>query len=113
MSFKDPSFQDRTASAADAKKKALDGLRAKPALDPEIVAQRAAVREAKETAEREKRDAKRAAEDQVKREKAEAKAAAIAAELAAAEARKPKPIMTEEQRKALRDARYAARKGRK
>lgn len=113
MSFKDPSFQDRTAAAAEAKKKALDSLRAKPALDPQVVAERAAAREAKEAAERAKRDAKRAAEEQAKREKAEAKAAAEAAALAAKEAAKPKPIMTEEQRKALRDARYAARKARK
>ena len=47
-SFKDPGFQERTASANDAKLKALEKLRAKPAIDPAVVAERAAARAAKE-----------------------------------------------------------------
>ncbi|WP_333922862.1 DUF6481 family protein [Sphingomonas sp. LR59] len=76
-SFKDPSFQDRTSSAAAAKQKALEALKAKPPIDEAVVAERLAAREAKELAEREKRAAKRAAEDEAKAaKKAEAEAAA-------------------------------------
>jgi len=42
-SFKDPGFQERTASANDAKLKALEKLRAKPAIDPAVVAERGRV----------------------------------------------------------------------
>lgn len=105
-SYKDPSFQDRVASAAEAKKKALDKLRAKPPIDPAVLAERAAARERREAAEAEKRAAKAAA----------ARAAAAAAAATAA-AEKPAPykptFATEAERKAARDARYAARKNRK
>ncbi len=113
MSFKDPSFDDRTAAAAAAKQKALDMLRAKPALPPEEVAARKAAQEARDAAKLEAAAAKKAERDQEKEAKAEARAAAKAAAEEARQKSKPKPIMTEEQRKAIRDARYAARKARK
>jgi hypothetical protein len=69
MGFKVPDFTERAALAREAKERALEKLRAKPAPDP----------------------------------------AAIAAKVEAAAA---KPLTAEEQ-KAIRDARYAARKARK
>ena len=97
-SYKDPSFQERTALAKQAREKALALLAAKPAPDAELIAQRKAAREAKEAAAREKSAARKAAI-------AEAKAAKLAASQVP---EKPKP--TEAELKAARDARYAARK---
>jgi hypothetical protein len=106
-SFKDPSFQDRVGRAAEAKQKALDALRSKPPVDEKVVAERKAAQERREAAQAEKRAAKKAAEDAAAQAAADAKAAAEA-EIAAA----PAPL-TEEEKKAARDARYAARKSRK
>lgn len=98
---KDPSFQERAGRAAEAKQKALDALRAKAPRDPALVAERQAARLKKEAAAAEKRAAKREAA-----EAAEAARAAPAPE-------PPSPGPTEAERKAARDARYAARKSRK
>jgi len=106
-SYKDPSFGDRIGRAAEAKKKALEQLRSKPPIDEKIVAERAAVRLKREAAEAEKRAAKKAAEQADKERKA-AEAAAAAAKAVVAP-----PAQTEAERKAARDARYAARKNRK
>jgi hypothetical protein len=103
-SYKDPSFQDRVGRAADAKQKAIDALRARPAADPAALAERAEARERKEAAQAEKREAKKA--------EAEAAAEAKAAEAAAA-AEAVRTAPTDEERKAARDAKYAARKNRK
>jgi hypothetical protein len=103
-SFKDPSFQDRIGSAAEAKKKALDNLRTKPPLDEKRVAERQAARLKREAATAAKRTARKSA-DQAARD---SKAAELEAQTAAAAA-----LPTEAERKAARDARYAARKGRK
>ena len=107
--YKDPGFEERVASAARAKAKALEQLRAKPPLDEAAIAQAKAAREAREAREAEKREARRLAKeaaDDAKREKA-AEAAAQA------EAVKAEANLSEAERKALRDARYAARKNRK
>jgi hypothetical protein len=103
-SFKDPSYQDRIGSAADAKRKALDHLRSKPPRDEKLVAERQAARLKREAAAAAKRTAKKSA-DQAARD---SKAADQAANAAAASA-----LPTEAERKAARDARYAARKDRK
>jgi hypothetical protein len=95
VSYKD-SFQDRIGSAAEAKKKALEQLRSRPAADPQKLAERQAA-----TAEKQARDAKKAAD----------KKAAQQAMKDAKAAEAPPP--TEAERKADRDARYAARKARK
>lgn len=103
--YKAPGFQDRTAAARDARQKALDQLREKPPVDPAEQAERLANRLAKENAARERREAtlrEREAAKLAKRAEAEA-AAALAAPV----------TMTEAERKAARDARYAARKARK
>ena len=101
-SFKDPSFQDRIGSAAEARKKALEQLRSKPPMDEAVIAERQAKR-----AEKEAREAEKAA---AKREAAQAERDAKAAEAAAKAAVPPPP--TEAERKAARDARYAKRKAR-
>ena len=98
-SYKDSSFEGRAGQAADAKQKALAQLRAKPPLSDEQLAARRASSDGRETAKATKSSAKQAAKD-----------AAIAA--SAAEASVPAPP-TEAERKAARDARYAARKNRK
>ena len=95
MTYKD-SFQDRIGNAAAAREKALAKLRARPPVDPKVAAERI------------ERQAQRAARDA---EKAQAKRAAREAEAAAKAAAAPPP--TDEQRKAARDAKYAARKARK
>ena len=117
-SFKDPSFQDRTSQAAEAKQRALEKLRTKPPVDEAVLAERQAARARKEAAETEKRNAKKAAEQAAKDAKAAEIAAAEEAKRAAAEAaeaerikNRPK-LQTEAERKAARDARYAARKAR-
>jgi hypothetical protein len=96
-------FQERVARAAEAKQKALDALRAKPPVDPAVLAARKEAQLKREAVEAEKRAARAEAMKQAK----EAKAAKAAA--AAAVAAPP----TEAELKALRDARYAARKNRK
>jgi uncharacterized protein DUF6481 len=103
-SYKDPSFQDRIGSAADAKKKALDNLRSKPPRDEKLVAERQAARLKREAAAAAKRTARKSAD----RAARDAKATEQAATAAAASA-----LPSEAERKAARDARYAARKGRK
>lgn len=120
-SYREPSFQDRTAAAAKAKQKALELLRAKPQLDPAELEERRKAQEARDQALAAERAAKAEALAAAKAEKlakkqaeAERKAAERAeAEAAAAlkEARLTPPSAAE--MKAARDARYAARKARK
>jgi hypothetical protein len=105
-SFKDPSFQDRTATARDAKAKALALLKAKPPVDPAVLAERQAARLAKEAAEAEARIARKAAQEIDRAEKKR-----LAEEAAAAAVKKP--LLDAAALKAARDARYAARKSRK
>ena len=113
-SFKDPSFQDRVASAGRAKQKALDQLRAKPPVDQALMETRRQEREARERALEDEWAAKAQVKAAAKAEKALDKAAKAAeAEAAAAlKAARLKPSSPEEM-KAARDARYAARKARK
>lgn len=121
---KHQNFQDRRAAADAAKKQLLEKFKARPAPDsPEMLAKQA--ERARIAAEREKRTAER---EQAKREKAErlkreeedrevaAEAAANADRLAREEAERARieqVMQYEMERKAARDARYAARKARK
>lgn len=108
--YREPGFQDRTAAAKTAKEKALEQLRNKPPVDEAEQAERLEKRLAKEAAARDRREAilrEREAEKTARREKAEQAAAAIAKVSA-----KP-AALTEAERKAARDLRYAARKARK
>ncbi|MDB5700548.1 MAG: hypothetical protein JWL66_747 [Sphingomonadales bacterium] len=104
-SFREPTFQDRVGRAAEAKQKALSLLRAKPPVDAAAQAELRAAQLAREAAQRAESEAKRAALQQEKAEKR-----ALAEQAQAAEA---PVVMTEEERKAIRDAKYAARKKRK
>jgi hypothetical protein len=100
-SFKNPSFQDRVGQAAEAKKKALEQLRLRPVPDEKTIAERKAAEVRRQKAKANEAEAKRAAAQAASESKAE-----IAAKAAA-------PVITEAERKAARDARYAARKNRK
>lgn len=106
--YTDPGFHERQEAAARAKSKALAQLRAKPPLDPALAAERTAVRLAREAADAERRLAAR----QAREEAAAARREAALQAASAAEAAKP-VVLTEAERKAARDARYAARKRRK
>lgn len=101
--FKD-SFQDRVGQAAEAKRKALEKLRSKPPIDEAVAAARQEAAREREARAEEKRAAKA--------EKAKAAEGARAAR-ATAEATAAISPPTEAERKAARDARYAARKSRK
>lgn len=124
--YKTPDFNERATAARTAKEKALEQLRAKPAPDPALAAERQAARAAREARAAEARAAKQAAIEEAKIAKAAAAAAAEAeaAEAAAAAALSAKPEgrsgkksatveLTDAEKKAARDARYAARRARK
>ncbi len=113
-SFKDPSFQDRVASADKAKQKALNQLKAKPPVDAALLAKQREAREVREQALAVQRHAKAEANAIAKAERAAVKQAKIEEEKAAAElkAARLKPASAADM-KAARDARYAARKNRK
>jgi hypothetical protein len=112
--FKDPSFQDRVASAAKAKQKALDKLKAKPKADPAVMAARREAWEVQDNARSGERAAKAEAAAAAKAEKASAKAAQAAEAKAAAELKAARltPASAAEM-KSARDARYAARQARR
>ena len=100
-SFKNPTFQDRAGQAAAARREALDQLRSRPAPDEKLAAQRKEAAERREKARIEKAEAKKLATALAAQAKADAAAKAAV------------PVPTEEERKAERDARYAARKKKK
>ena len=100
-SFKHPSFQDRVGQAAEAKQKALEQLRLRPEPDEKVVAGRKAAGVRREAAQAQKRAAKKSAAEAKAQSKAKTKAKTAL------------PLPTEAERKAARDARYAARKARK
>ncbi len=114
MAFKNPTFQDRVELAGKARQKALDQLKAKPATDAKVMAERREAWEAEQQALSAERAAKAGATAAAKAEKAALKAAELAAAKAAAElkAARLKPASAAEM-KAARDARYAARQTRK
>jgi len=107
--YKDSDFQERTALAREARLKALEQFKRKPAADETVLAERQAAQLKRDAAEEARRVARRAAIEQEK-------AARIAKKLAAETAENAKAaivILTEAEKKAARDARYAARKKRK
>lgn len=102
--YKEPGLQDRLQAAAKARETALARLKAKPAADPAVLAERIAREKERETAQ-----ALRAAQRAEARELAKAEKARALEENARSVVAPP----TEAERKAERDARYAARKARK
>lgn len=105
-SFKAPTFQERTALAAKAKQAALEKLKAKPPVDEAVLAERRAAALARDAAQAQARAEKLAARALEKADKDALKQASQAEKTAA-----PLPLSEAEQ-KALRDAKYAARKNR-
>ena len=105
--YKEPSFQERIASAARARTEGLQQLQNKLPIDQAAASAKAELREAKEAAAREKRQK---ALLLAKEQKAAKRAQAL--EAAAANAPRQKPVLTEAEQKAARDARYLARKKR-
>ena len=100
-SYNDPTLEERTALAKAARDKALAKLAAKPKIDDAVLAERIAAAAARDAAQAEKSAAKKAAIAQAKADK---KAASMVPEVIPP---------TEEELKAARDAKYAARKKRK
>jgi hypothetical protein len=90
----------RAAAAASARETALAKLKARTPLDPAALAERIAAAEAREKLQAEKRELLTAKKAQELAEKAD-------------RAAKVTPVQTEAERKAARDAKYAARKARK
>ena len=113
-SYKDPSFQDRVASAGKAKQKALDNLKALPAADETLMAERRHQWEMREQARSAERNAKAEAAAANKAKKASIKAAELEKEkeAAALKAARLTPTSAAEM-KTARDARYAARQARR
>ena len=103
--YKAPSFQERTALAAEAKRSALEKLRVKASIDETAAPDRQAARIARSVAEEQKREAKRAAW----RAEAEARKARAKERQ---ELEDSVTTLTDAERKAARDARYTSRKRR-
>jgi hypothetical protein len=111
--YKEPGFQERVLNAAQARETALAKLKAKPQLDAEDVARLKAEHDAREAAKLEKRAAIKVAREAEREAEREAKRLREEAAAAAAAPPPKEPEMSEDERKAIRDARYAARKARK
>lgn len=100
--YKEPGFDQRRATAAAAREKALEKLKARAPIDPVVQAERIAAAQARENAKAEKRDAIKARIAEELAQKAQISSSMT-----------PAPAPTEVERKAARDAKYAARKARK
>ncbi len=111
--FKEPSFADRQKAAQQARKSILDKFKAQPGPDDPAVQQRAAEREAQAAARAAAKLARDAEKAEKKRREEEAAAEAAALALREKEEAIKREEALEAERKAARDARYAARKKRK
>ncbi len=108
-SFRDPGFQERTALAQQARLNALQQFQNKAPVDAAVLAARQESQRKREAAEEAKRAARRDAIAQAKAEKHAKKQALEAAKTSSA----ARVELTDAEKKAARDARYAARKNRK
>ena len=111
--YKEPGFQERVANASQARQTALAKLKAKPQLDEAEVARLKAEHDAREAAKLEKRAAIKAAREAEREAEREAKRLRDEAAALAAMPPPKAPEMSAEEKKAIRDAKYAARKARK
>ena len=107
--YKEPGFQERVAAANRAREKALEKLKAKPPVDEAELAARAERQLAREAAAEARRAAQVLAKEAQLAARAEQARLAEEAVLAAEQAK----IQEELDKKAARDARYAARKNRR
>lgn len=105
--YKEPGFQDRRNAAEQERSKALARLKAAPGVDPAVAVERAAKQAEREAAQAEKR-----ARTKPVRER---RAVTVEKSPNSDGAQTPVQVTgrTEEERKAARDARYAARKARR
>ena len=111
--FKEPGFADRQKAAQEARKNLLNKFRAQPAPDDHTELQRRAEREAIAARREEARQAREIALAEQKRIDEEA-AAAEAIRLAREKEEEVERLAAlEQEQKAKRDARYAARKKKK
>jgi hypothetical protein len=118
--YKELDFNERRAASQKARADALAKLKSRPPIDEAEQARRRAVREAREEAQAQKRraaeEAKREAEEAAKAAEERAKEEAAAAQERAKQEAAAAAVaaqLTEEQKKAARDAKYAARKNNK
>ena len=108
--YKDLDFNERRAASQKARENALAQLKARPPVDPAEQARRSAEREARDAA----RDEKRRAAKEARLQAAEAARSDQARAEGEVAAPSPGPAqLTDEERKAARDAKYAARKKKK
>jgi uncharacterized protein DUF6481 len=106
-------FDDRLSAAAAAKQALLERFRARPAADdPAVIAHQAALKEIADARDVRAAERKAAKDAEAARVAAE-QAARRAQEQAAAVEAKARAAALEVERKAARDAKYAARKARK
>ena len=114
--FKEKSFSERRSAATDARQAALERFRARPAQDdPEVVkrkVERLALAEARAKREEERRAIKEAEAKARAEQEAKDRAEREAREKREAIERVIRESSEAADRKALRDARYAARKAR-
>jgi hypothetical protein len=111
--FKEPNFADRQKAAQQARQNILNKFRAQPGLDDPAVRQRQAEREAQAAERAKARQVREAAKAEQKARDAEAAAQAAAQLAREKEEAAARETTLEAERKAARDARYAARKKRK
>jgi hypothetical protein len=109
--YQNKSFQDRVDQVAKAKQLLIEKMRDKPAVDPAAEEARLLAAQKREAAQAEKRASRKAAEEAAEQAVRDEKLASEEAEAARLAAIKPE--LTDEERKAARDARYAARKKRR
>jgi hypothetical protein len=105
--YKDLDFNERRAASQKARENALAQLKARPPVDEAEQARRRAEREARDAAQAEKR---RAAKEARLQAAETAKSDQARTDEEAAAASPSAPPLTDEERKAARDAKYAARK---
>ncbi len=106
-------FDDRLSAAAAAKQALLERFRARPSVgDPAWIEQQAALKAISDAREARIAERKAAKDAEAARIAAELAARKTQEQIAAAEA-KARALALEAERKAARDARYAARKARK
>jgi len=111
--YKEPDFADRQRAAREARQNILNKFRSQPGPDDPAVKQRQAEREVLAAKRAKAKLAREAAKVEQKRREEEAAIAAAAQLAREKEEAAEKEIALEAERKAARDARYAARKKRK
>jgi Family of unknown function (DUF6481) len=110
--FKEPGFADRQKAAAQAKQDLLNKFRAQPGHDDPDVAKRRTERETAAANREQARLARETSKAEAKRREDEAKTAEAARVAREKEEESVRLAALEEEQKAKRDARYAARKDR-